>query len=64
MISPDILSYLVNQSKKEILVVTGTNGKTTTSGFIASILNKDNRKIAHNRKGANMLTGITAAVVQ
>ncbi|MFH0703117.1 MAG: Mur ligase family protein [bacterium] len=63
-IEPDILSFLVNQSKKEIIAVTGTNGKTTTSGFIASILKQDNRKIAHNRKGANMLTGITAAMIK
>lgn len=63
-ISPNILSHLVNQTKKEIIVVTGTNGKTTTSGFIANILEKDHRKIAHNRKGANMLPGITAAIIQ
>ena len=62
-ISPDILSYLVNQSKREITVVTGTNGKTTTSGFIAGIFKADGRKTVHNRKGANMLTGITTAVV-
>ena len=62
-ISPDILSYLVNQTKKEILVVTGTNGKTTTSGFIAGILKADGRNAVHNRKGANMLAGITTAVV-
>lgn len=62
-ISPDILSYLVKQTKKEILVVTGTNGKTTTSGFIAGILKADGRKLVHNRRGANMLTGITAAVL-
>ena len=62
-ISPDILSYLVKQTKKEILVVTGTNGKTTTSGFIAGILKADGRKTVHNRRGANMLTGITTAVV-
>lgn len=63
-ISPDILSHLVNQAKKEILVVTGTNGKTTTSGFIAEILKSDNRNAIHNRKGANMLTGITTAIVE
>jgi len=62
-ISPDILSYLVKQTKKEILVVTGTNGKTTTAGFIAGILKADGRKVVHNRRGANMLTGITTAVV-
>lgn len=63
-IAPDILSYLVNQAKKEIIVVTGTNGKTTTSGFISNILNTSGRKIAHNKKGANMLTGLTAAIIQ
>lgn len=63
-LSPDILSYLVSQTKKEVLVVTGTNGKTTTSGFIAGILKADGRKVVHNRKGANMLTGITTAVVK
>lgn len=63
-IAPDILSYLIRQVKKEIIVVTGTNGKTTTSGFIASILAKANHKTAHNRKGANMLSGLTAAIIQ
>jgi len=62
-ISPEILSYLVKQTKKEILVVTGTNGKTTTSGFIGAILESDNRKTVHNKFGANMLAGITTAVV-
>lgn len=60
-ISPDLLSFLVKQTKKEIITVTGTNGKTTTSGFIAGILEADGRKIVHNKRGANMLDGITTA---
>jgi len=63
-IAPDILSHLINQSKKEIIVVTGTNGKTTTSGFVAGILRQDGRKTAHNKRGANMLSGLTAAMIQ
>jgi len=63
-ISPGILSFLVNQSKKEIIVITGTNGKTTTSGFVASILENAKRRIAHNRKGANMLSGLTTAIIE
>jgi UDP-N-acetylmuramyl tripeptide synthase len=61
-LSPDILSYLVNQTKKEKIFVTGTNGKTTTSGLIAGILKADGRKIAHNRKGANMTNGLITAM--
>ncbi|MEW5822078.1 MAG: Mur ligase family protein [Cyanobacteriota bacterium] len=63
-VSPDLFSYLVSQTKKDIIFVTGTNGKTTTSGLLAGILKADNRKIAHNRKGANMLTGLITALSQ
>lgn len=62
-ISPDILSYLAKQTKKEIITITGTNGKTTTAGLVSSIFRKHGRKITHNQKGANMLTGVTAAAV-
>ncbi len=63
-ISPEILAHLVKQTKKEIITVTGTNGKTTTAGLISSIFEKQGRKTVHNRKGANMLTGITSAVAE
>ncbi len=63
-ISPNILSDLVKQTKKEIITITGTNGKTTSANFIYSILNKANRKVCHNAKGANMLTGVITAVVE
>lgn len=63
-IYPDVFKDLISQVQGEIFAVTGTNGKTTTSGLIAAILNANNRKIVHNRKGANMLTGITSAVIE
>ncbi len=63
-ISPGILSCLVNQTKKEIITITGTNGKTTTAGLISSVFRAQGRKITHNRKGANMLNGITSTVAE
>ncbi len=63
-VSNRILSNLIGQIREEIIAVTGTNGKTTTANFIASILKADGRKVAHNTKGANMLTGITTAMVE
>lgn len=56
-ICPDFLRHC----RKDIstaINVTGTNGKTTTSGILASILDADNQNVIHNVKGANMLTGI------
>lgn len=55
---PNFLSYCSKYVKKEILTITGTNGKTTTAGLIASILEENGQKVVHNEKGANMLTGI------
>ncbi|HSA06864.1 MAG TPA: MurT ligase domain-containing protein [Candidatus Gastranaerophilales bacterium] len=63
-LSPDILSFLVKQTKKEIITITGTNGKTTTAGLLASVFREDGRKIVHNSRGANMLTGITATAIE
>ncbi len=55
---PDFLSYCRSYVKKKAITVTGTNGKTTTSGMLAHILEMDKQKVIHNVKGANMLTGV------
>ncbi len=62
-IYPSILGELVDQTKKDIIVVTGTNGKTTTAGFISGILTSADSTVAHNKMGANMLPGITCAII-
>ena len=56
-ICPDFLKYCKKYISPHEITVTGTNGKTTTSGILAQILEQENRVI-HNVKGANMLTGI------
>lgn len=61
-ICPNFLSYCKKYVKKEIITITGTNGKTTTAGLIASVLEGNNQKVVHNEKGANMLTGIANAL--
>jgi UDP-N-acetylmuramyl tripeptide synthase len=44
-------------------VVTGTNGKTTTTRLIASILRESGRRVVHNRSGANLVSGVASALV-
>ena len=62
-LDPGILRKLAGRVEKQIIIITGTNGKTTTSNMIAQILNADGHKIVHNRAGANMLNGITTAFI-
>lgn len=44
----------------EIIVITGTNGKTLTTALTVGILQEAFGEITTNTSGANMLTGITA----
>lgn len=62
-IASSILGHLAGQSRRGVLAVSGTNGKSTTSGLVASILSQAGMKLVHNRQGANLATGITACVV-
>lgn len=57
-ICPDFLAHCRKYIKKDVITITGTNGKSTTSGIIAHILEVANQNVIHNLKGANMLTGV------
>lgn len=46
------------------VLVSGTNGKTTTSNLLAGMLRAGGMHPVHNRVGANLMTGITAALAQ
>ena len=48
---------------KQIIGVTGTNGKTTVCNLIIDALNKNNYKVLDNRLGSNIDAGIAAAFI-
>lgn len=60
-ISPDILNHIKYPEK--IVIVTGTNGKTTSANLLANILENSGKKVVHNTKGANMLSGLISAIL-
>ncbi|MCX6806394.1 MAG: Mur ligase family protein, partial [Patescibacteria group bacterium] len=61
----DILRKLVLKNfPKGIIVVTGTNGKTTTSRFIANILEEAGISYVHNRAGSNMERGLISTMAE
>ena len=62
-IAPDILQHLASQVRHGIIVVCGTNGKTTTNNLIYTLLSKKGYKVVCNRLGANMLYGAVTAFV-
>lgn len=58
----DILRKLSAQVD-EVVFISGTNGKTTTSNLIGHTLKKNGVSIIHNTEGANMAAGITSSFI-
>lgn len=62
-ICPDIIKILSQNVTEGIIVVTGTNGKTTTNNLLNSALLKCGYKTVCNNVGANMISGVANAFV-
>ncbi len=62
-IAPFVLKDLAAQVKKDIIVVCGTNGKTTTNNLIYTLLKSKGYKVVGNIIGANMLPGIACSFI-
>ena len=54
----NVLAYV--SRGMEIIVVTGTNGKTTTANMLESALTESGKDVLANKSGANLLSGVTA----
>jgi lipid II isoglutaminyl synthase (glutamine-hydrolysing) len=59
-LAPDLLSLLA--AGRQVVLVTGTNGKTTTTKLITAALAPLGGEIASNIYGANMEAGLTSAL--
>ncbi len=62
-IDPQLLRNLGKQVSGAVVAVTGTNGKTTTCGLLAECVRQAGKRVVHNELGANMVPGITAALM-
>mgnify|MGYP006274865997 CR=1 FL=1 len=60
---PRLLPLLCQQVKQGIILIVGTNGKTTTSLLLRSILEANGAKVTHNATGANLINGLITALL-
>ena len=61
-ICPDIMSRLA--AGKKVTLVTGTNGKSTTTKMLVNALQRAGKQVATNRGGDNMENGVIAAMME
>src|SRR5579863_9591834 len=61
-VAPDLLRQLA--AGRQIVLVTGTNGKTTTTRLITAALGATGQEVASNAFGANMESGLVSALAR
>src|SRR5438477_40382 len=63
-IDPTVLRKLTGDLTQGSMVITGTNGKTTTARLLATMLEGAGLRVVSNRSGANLIFGATAAALR
>ena len=62
-VDPAVLTKLSRRLARGSAAITGTNGKTTTTRMVSKILQTAGVRLVSNSTGANLVTGVTAALV-
>lgn len=62
-ISPDFIKHTLAQLPRGVVVISGTNGKTTTTKMVVALLEAHGLKVFTNRTGSNFSRGIAAALL-
>ncbi len=60
---PTVIDALAGRLPRGSVVVSATNGKTTTAAMAASILQRADISLVHNQTGANMAGGIASTLL-
>ena len=61
---PEFLSKSLGPLEKKIILVTGTNGKTTTTKMLVAGLRGAGKTVVTNASGSNMTRGLIAALIE
>jgi lipid II isoglutaminyl synthase (glutamine-hydrolysing) len=63
ILNPNFIKQILKQNNIEIILIAGTNGKTTTGKLIQTVLEKNNKKVFQNAAGANLVNGIASTLI-
>jgi len=63
-LDPQAIARLAGELHDGSVIVSATNGKTTTAAMLASVMDQAELNVVHNRAGANMAGGIASALLE
>ncbi len=63
-LEPTFLSETLGQFEHGVILVSGTNGKTTTTKMITELLEATGLKVFTNKTGSNFTRGVVSAVIE
>ncbi|HEX3874383.1 MAG TPA: MurT ligase domain-containing protein [Solirubrobacteraceae bacterium] len=63
-LEPRAIARLAGDLRDGSVIVSATNGKTTTAAMLASVMEQAELNVVHNRAGANMAGGIASALLE
>jgi lipid II isoglutaminyl synthase (glutamine-hydrolysing) len=63
-LEPDAITELAGRLPRGSIVISATNGKTTTAAMASAVLERTGARLVHNRAGANMAGGVASALLQ
>jgi UDP-N-acetylmuramyl tripeptide synthase len=61
---PGYLQQMIRQLPEGVVLITGTNGKTTTTKIVTDILKANGKKVLTNQTGSNLSRGIVSSITQ
>ena len=62
--APTLITSLSERLTEGAILISGTNGKTTTARLLASLLTNAGYQVTHNREGSNLIRGIASALIK
>jgi UDP-N-acetylmuramyl tripeptide synthase len=62
-LNPNFLEDILGHNSVKVIFIAGTNGKTTTSRMITTLLEDNGKKVLQNTSGANLVNGIASSLL-
>lgn len=62
-LNKNFIKDVLSRSNTKVVIVAGTNGKTTTARLITCVIREENKSYLQNKAGANLINGLASTLI-